>query len=150
MGRLIDTKLSYLVKSTTEALRQTSGDPARVPTDNIALWVEQLTALRTQPTRMGHAATAFAAVVRDIFVDPAAAREAIDRVKAPILPLWGAEDPLIVRPMITDVMSHRPDWDLQVFADAGHLLPLELPEEYVATVAGWLESSPVGTALPDP
>lgn len=144
--RAIDTKLSYLAESTTRSLRPLGGDPTRIPVDTKALLIDQVGNLRARPTRMGHAATAFAAVVRDILVDPTAALEAIDRVSAPVLLLWGAEDRIVVRPMITEVLARRPDWDLRVFSAAGHLLPLELPDEYVAAVATWLEARPVGSA----
>jgi pimeloyl-ACP methyl ester carboxylesterase len=56
--------------------------------------------------------------------------------------MWGEDDPMLERPMIDGVLPRRPDWNLQVFAGAGHAAPAERPEEYTAAVGRWLTDSP--------
>lgn len=146
--RLIETKLSVLSESTPDALRATGADPDRIAPENVALWIDQLTALRTNPERMGYAATAFASVIRGILVDRDDIRDSIERVAVPVLLIAGGQDPMVVDEMIEDALSRRPDWDLHVFPSAGHLAPLELPEEYAATVGRWLPANDEAVSEP--
>lgn len=136
--RAVDAKLATLEQAVPGSFDSLGGDPSRIAADNVALWIDQLGEVRSDPERMGYAATAFASTVSGIFVDQRSAMEAIDRVAAPVLLLWGEADPLIVRPLIDHVLARRPDWDLHVFASAGHAAPLEAPDEYVEAVSRWL------------
>jgi len=67
----------------------------------------------------------------------AGANEAIDRVAAPTLLLWGDQDPLIDRTVIDSLITRRTDWNLRVIHAAGHVLPMEVPDRYVAVVTSW-------------
>lgn len=141
---VVETKLSMLRRSTptTATLRGAGGDTERVAPENLELWTEQLTALHASPERMSYTATAFASVVRGIFVDPAAIEAAFDRIAAPVLLVAGAQDPMVEQAMIDAARTRHPDWDLHVFPSAGHLVPLELPDEYAATVGKWMTGHP--------
>lgn len=89
----------------------------------------------------------FASVVAGIFVDQAPTWRAIDQIDAPVLVLWGNEDPLVERPMIEQLLARRPDWNLHVFDGAGHAAPVERPDEYVGAFARWL-ATPVESVHP--
>lgn len=136
--RAIDRKLAFLRDSDSERFSGLGVDPSRFPAESISLWTEQLADLRARPQELGLAATAFSSVVAGIFINRRRAWETIDRVTAPVLLMWGDQDPLIERAMIDDVLARRPDWDLQVFESAGHTAPLEMPNAYAEAVGRWL------------
>jgi pimeloyl-ACP methyl ester carboxylesterase len=99
---------------------------------------------------MGHAATAFASVVSAMFVDGRPMLEAIDRIAAPVLVLWGDQDE---RSTINDVLARRPRPGSAHPPIAGHAAPLEAPERYAEAVGRWL-APPAATEAhelePDP
>ncbi|MQA10570.1 MAG: alpha/beta fold hydrolase [Pseudonocardiaceae bacterium] len=136
--RAIDQKLRILERFDPSELDTMGGDPSRIAPENIELWTDQLAELRSDPSKMAYAATAFGSVVSGIFVNRRPVFDAIDRITAPVLLLWGAEDPLVERQAVDQVLARRPDWHLHVFASAGHAAPLEVPEEYVDVVGRWL------------
>jgi pimeloyl-ACP methyl ester carboxylesterase len=83
---------------------------------------------------------AFASVLDAILVDQRPTLAAIQMVKAPTLVMCGDQDPFIEQPMVDQIAELRPDWRYEQFAGAGHLLPVEQPDEYLATVGAWLAS----------
>ena len=93
------------------------------------------------PETLGYAATAFASVISGIVVDQRGVWDAIDRISAPVLLMWGEDDPMLERSMVDVVLARRPDWNLHVFAGAGHAAPAERPDEYAAAVGRWLTGS---------
>ncbi len=44
----------------------------------------------------------------------------------------------MVKDTIDDVVAGRTDWEPHVFEGVGHLLPVEAPGAYVATLDRWL------------
>lgn len=138
-GRMIEAQLAYLDgKPVPSMFSGLGGDMSQFPPETMAVWREQMAEVRHHPETLGYAATAFASVVSEICVDQSKTWSAIDRVAAPVLLLWGSEDPLTTRPMIDDVLARRPDWHLHVLAGAGHGAPAEQPEKYIEAVARWL------------
>jgi len=137
--RMIDANLAILDgKPVPSMFSGLGGDISSFPPETLAVWREQIAEVRHHPETLGYAATAFASVVSGICVDQSKTWSAIDRVAAPVLLLWGSEDPLIIRPVIDDALARRPDWHLHVLAGAGHGAPAERPEEYVEAVGRWL------------
>lgn len=139
--RLIDTKLAYLAdpeKRSAGTAAMAGGDPSRIAPEHVALAIEQMGDLRRRPKQLGHAVTAWASAASAMFVTRRASLAAIDQVRAPVLLLWGDQDPLIKRTAIDFLVSRRPEWTLHVFETAGHAVPLELPEAYVQQVGRWL------------
>jgi len=65
-------------------------------------------------------------------------REAINRIAAPTLLLWGDQDRIIPRILIDQLIARRPDWAFHIFESVGHLLPWEAPAAYVEVVGRWL------------
>lgn len=137
--RMIEANLAYLDgKPVPSVFSGLGGDISLFPPETMAVWREQMAEVRHHPETLGYAVTAFASVVSGICVDQSATWSAIDRVAAPVLLLWGSEDPLIIRPMIDDALARRPDWHLHVLAGAGHGAPAERPDEYVEAAGRWL------------
>jgi pimeloyl-ACP methyl ester carboxylesterase len=71
------------------------------------------------------------AVLRALTVDEARTREALDAITAPTLLLWGAEDRVIPKRLIAEVVLAHPGWSSRTIDGVGHLLPWESPESYV-------------------
>ncbi|WP_084957176.1 alpha/beta fold hydrolase [Thermoactinospora rubra] len=138
--RLLDAKLRMYtdpeVLSRSELL---GGDMSRVSPQTRALLAEQLRTAR--PERLGAAVTAFASTMTALFVDRHTVHEAIARIGAPALLLWGGQDGLVAEGTIDDLAARRPDWEHRVFETAGHLLPQELPDAYAEAVGGWIGRS---------
>lgn len=137
--RIIEAKLAHLDgKPVPSMFSGLGGDISQIPPETMAVWREQIAEVRHHPETLGYAATAFASVVSSICVNLSETWSTIDRVTAPVLLLWGSEDPLIIRPMIDDALGRRPDWHLHVLAGAGHGAPAERPGEYVEAAGRWL------------
>ena len=114
------------------------GDPSRCSREFFALLSEQLEQLSAQPGRMDASVLAFASVLDAILVDQRPTVAAIERVTAPTLVLWGDQDSFVEQPALDQLAELRPDWQLEEFSGVGHLLPVEVPDDYVRTVGAWL------------
>ncbi|MEX2619073.1 MAG: hypothetical protein WD250_02525 [Egibacteraceae bacterium] len=64
--------------------------------------------------------------------------DAMRRVAARTLLVWGDEDRLTPRASIDDWTAHRPDWNLVVLHGVGHAPPLEVAADYARTVIDWV------------
>ena len=67
-------------------------------------------------------------------------REDLAAVHAPTLVIHGAQDRLVPVSFARAIAARRPEWQLEVFDDCGHVPMLELPERFVDTVTGWLHA----------
>jgi pimeloyl-ACP methyl ester carboxylesterase len=81
--------------------------------------------------RVQGAVDAAISVLRALTVDEARTRKALDLITAPTLLLWGADDRVIPRRLISDVEAAHPSWSSRTIDGVGHLLPWEAPELYV-------------------
>jgi pimeloyl-ACP methyl ester carboxylesterase len=122
----------------SDRIKAAGGDPSRCSREFFALLSEQLKQLSAMPGRMDASVLAFASVLDAILVDQRRTVAAIERVQAPTLVLWGEQDPFVEQPAINRLAELRPDWQLEEFAGAGHLLPVEVPDDYVRAVGAWL------------
>ncbi|MFD0854255.1 alpha/beta fold hydrolase, partial [Actinomadura adrarensis] len=109
---------------------------SRLSPEMTALIGEELRGAR--PERLGDAVTALSSALRAMFIDPRPVQAAIAGAPASALVLWGDEDQLVTRITLEDLLRRRPDWELRVFEGYGHLLPVEMPDEYARTVGAWL------------
>jgi pimeloyl-ACP methyl ester carboxylesterase len=139
--RLVDLKKQRFANPnvlSASRLDVAGGDLSRCSPELVALLAKQLEELRSQPRRLRGGVVAFASALSAMFIDQRPAGEAIGRLSAPTLLLWGDQDPLIERGVIDHLIARRPDWELRVFETVGHLPPWEVPEAYVEAVGGWL------------
>jgi pimeloyl-ACP methyl ester carboxylesterase len=119
------------------AARFSGGDLSRMSAEMAALLDEERREVFAQPWRLDCVATAWTSAVMAMYVRRRSVEEAIDRVAAPTLLLWGDQDPLIGRTVIDGLIARRPDWDRRVIHRAGHVLPIEVPDHYVEVVTSW-------------
>jgi pimeloyl-ACP methyl ester carboxylesterase len=66
-------------------------------------------------------------------------RPIMDRVRAPTLVIWGAEDRTIPVEMGLELLAGIPDSRMRLVGGAGHVPMLDKPEEMLALVRGFLE-----------
>ena len=116
------------------------GDPSRVSRAQVDLWLDGLDAARDHPERLAGTATAFASIIKAMFITQRSTNEALDAVRVPVLVLWGTDDHLIDP---TSLLQHarRPGWTPRPIDDVGHLLPVEAPQIYAQAVRQWLADS---------
>lgn len=108
-------------------------DISRISPELLALILEELEHYRLG-WRVEGAVDAALSVVRALTVDEAATRAALDRVTAPTLLLWGADDGVIPRALVDDLTAARPSWTSRTVDGVGHLLPWDAPGRYVEIV----------------
>lgn len=90
-----------------------------------------------EPTRLASAVTVYAALMSLMFVRRQPALDAMRRVQAPTLLIWGDDDRLTPRASINDWTAQRPDWNLAALHGVGHAPPIEVPTDYARTVIDW-------------
>ena len=136
--RLMEKKLEVLTDPAASGnkLNVGGGDPSKLSREFMDLAREEMTA--AAPKQLGRGVTAMASIFTAMCVRPQRVRDAMRRVSAPTLLLWGDDDRLIVRAWIDDWMAQRPDWDLSVFEAVGHALPIEVPDRYADAVGEWV------------
>lgn len=123
---------------TGERASAVGGDPTLVSREQVAVLAEELQ--RLDPRRLAGTVTAFASATAAMFVDQRSTMQLLDRVRVPVLLLWGTDDPLIDQPSHR-LHAQRPGWTPHPVDKAGHLLPVERPGEYVAAVRAWMPST---------
>lgn len=117
------------------------GDLSRMSPEITALLEDERRWVMSQPWRIDGYVTQWAATASALFVQRRGPAQAVARVQAPTLVLWGDRDPLVERPMIDHLMAQRPDWTLHVFESVGHAPPLEIPDAYVEAVSHWSDTT---------
>ena len=117
------------------------GDPARVSSAQVELWLDGLEVAREHPERLAGTASAFASAVDAMFITKRPTNHALDAVQAPVLLLWGTDDPL-VDPASLEQHARRPGWTPRALDGVGHLLPVEAPDLCAQAVSEWLADLP--------
>ena len=79
---------------------------------------------------------------------PRMLRRLIGRVRVPTLIVQGAADRLVRVDAALDAHRERPDWDLQVLDDVGHIPMLEVPDRFLEVVETWLRTRGLELAEP--
>nr|MDT0661802.1 alpha/beta hydrolase [Micromonospora sp. DSM 115978] len=113
----------------------TGGDLTKMSPEIAALMREEMSAV--EPTRMENLVTVYASVLSLMFVRRRPVLDAVCRVAAPTLLVWGDEDRLTPRAAIDDWTAQRPDWNLVVLHGVGHAPPFEVPADYARTIIEW-------------
>lgn len=117
--------------------RPRRGDPTRMSAELTAVWADDLRAVRDHPDRLPGAVTAFASAFSAMFIRQRPTLAVLDRLAVPMTVLWGTDDPLVDGATL-EGHARRPRWEAHPVHGAGHLLPVEAPDTYVAVVADWL------------
>ncbi|MPZ94310.1 MAG: alpha/beta fold hydrolase, partial [Propionibacteriales bacterium] len=115
------------------------GDLGRISPEFTELTRDEFMAL--QPKQLDSSVTVIASIFSAMFVRRHRVQEAMRRAAAPTLLLWGDDDRLITRKWIDDWTAQRPDWNLSVFENVGHALPIEVPDAYAQAVGEWMAST---------
>jgi pimeloyl-ACP methyl ester carboxylesterase len=116
----------------------TGGDLTKMSTELAGLMRDEMSAV--EPARMERAVTVYASVMSLMLVRRRPVLDAMRRVAAPTLLVWGDEDRLTPRASIDDWTAQRPDWTLVVLHGVGHAPPFEVPVDYARAVIGWCDS----------
>ncbi|MTV26467.1 alpha/beta hydrolase [Nitriliruptoraceae bacterium ZYF776] len=123
-----------LYEQTAEFLH---ADTSRLSPEITALGAEHLDWGRDQPWRLDGFTTAATSVVTAMTVGQRSLGQAIARVQAPTLVVWGDQDRLVGRHVIDHLADRRPDWEVQVLPGVGHVPMLEVPGTYLEVVGDW-------------
>lgn len=70
-------------------------------------------------------------------------RRLIHQISQPTLLLHGTEDRLVPLQAARWVADERPDWDVRIWDDTGHVPMIEDPGRFTAEVLGWLTERPL-------
>jgi pimeloyl-ACP methyl ester carboxylesterase len=139
--RLLDAKLAaieYPGGRSRGRAGPVGGDLARVSREQVELWFDGLEAAREHPERLAGTATAFASAVAAMFISQRRTNQALDRLRVPVLVLWGRDDRL-VDPASLEQHARRPGWTARPVDGVGHLLPVEAPDLGAPAVGRWLD-----------
>lgn len=117
------------------------GDPSLVSPEQVAVYVDDLTTAAQRRGLLVGGVTAFASAMTAMFVDQQPVLDVLDRLPVPVLLLWGTDDPLVDPPSYQR-HAERPGWTPHAVEHAGHLLPIERPDECVRAVQDWLTRTP--------
>jgi pimeloyl-ACP methyl ester carboxylesterase len=111
------------------------GDLTRMSAEIAGLMRDEMSAV--EPRRFGNAVTVYASVMSLMLVRRRPVLDAMRRVAAPALIVWGDKDRICARASIDDWTAQRPDWNLAVLHGVGHAPPFEAPADYARTVIEW-------------
>ena len=78
---------------------------------------------------------------------PGAFNHLLDRVVAPTLVIHGERDALVRVGAARALARRRPDWEVTILQDAGHLPMLEAPERFLCVIETWLRRHAVELRL---
>ena len=136
--RLLDQKVQFLADPATIASSRwnTGGDLTRMSPEITDLMRLEMAAV--EPKQMASWVTVMTSLMSLMFVRRERVFEAMGRVAAPTLLLWGDDDGLIGRDWIDDWSARRPDWTLTVLGEVGHAPPWEAPADYAHAVDDWM------------
>lgn len=111
-------------------------DPSRVAPEVRARLVEQ--AIERSAYR--ESSRCYSSSARSIFTGARASWREVGRVQVPTFVMHGVHDALVPVGVVDRLRSMRPDWHYEVVDDAGHQPHLELPDEFVTSVAAWIST----------
>ncbi len=113
--------------------------PGRVPMTVVESLVAMSTTRRSLPwTR--RSVTAASRSIAATWAKRCRLVAAVRAVSAPTLVLQGSEDHLIAPAAVNAICELRPDWDLVVMEDTGHVPQLDAPLRFTEVVAPWLRA----------
>lgn len=114
-----------------DRLRRSFFDPRRVHPEIR----ERMIALVRARRSFAEGPAAYANATRSLFAyvtDPERMARHVEDVRCPVLIVHGAHDRLVPVELASAALRRRPDWDLRVLEECGHLPQLEWPERFVS------------------
>ena len=135
----------FLSRTTVEqvvagAFNLCCADPRRIPPEVVEAHVQLERERRAQG---GPGDRAFASAARSIVLTQVAngpLHRLIDRVRSPTLVIHGAKDRLVAVEAARSAGRRRPDWEVKVLEDAGHIPMLEVHDRFLTAVEPWLDA----------
>ncbi len=128
---------------TRETLALCCVDVDRVPEEAVAATVE----LRRERESMPWAEQSFLDASRSLMAKLLRRRafdEQVAAITAPALIIHGVQDRLVALANVKRLAELRPDWQLELLDDIGHVPQLEVPDRFVDLVGAWLSRLPAG------
>jgi pimeloyl-ACP methyl ester carboxylesterase len=135
--------LGYMAKRTTseEQVRGTLGitcvDPSRVPPEYVDRAIALVEERRSEPW----AARSFSRAARSMLLllgSRRRMRSMVHAISCPVLVVHGEQDGLVPLDSARGLIDERPDWEMLVLDDVGHVPPIEAPHRLADAVLGWL------------
>lgn len=142
LGRLLVSGRRTFVDPATVSrwvLELCAARPSRLTPDILARHIE----IAEQRQHLAGIDVAFLRAVRTLlaFVGRRRAFESlVAAVAAPTLVIHGEEDRLVPAVAARRLGALRPDWQVEILADVGHIAMLEVPVTFTELVEGWLRS----------
>lgn len=116
-----------------------SHKPGRVPMPVIESLVEMSATRRSLPWAR-RSVTATSRSIAATWAKRSQIVEAVRAVRAPTLVIQGREDRLIAPVAVRSICDLRPDWDLVIMEDTGHVPQLDAPLRFAELVVPWLRA----------
>ena len=113
-------------------------DAGRIAADVVAAHVELTRVRHGQGAQVGRDFLEAQRSLVGALVRRGAFHRMVAAVRAPTLIVQGERDRLVRVAAVRAVAAARPDWQLEVLADLGHVPQLEAPERFLAVVEPWL------------
>ncbi|HLW18143.1 MAG TPA: alpha/beta hydrolase [Actinomycetota bacterium] len=129
-----------------QVLKLCCADVSRVAPEVVEAHVE----LARERRKMPWVDRTYLDAARSLLVTLASKRRfyaSVDSITAPALILQGARDRLVPVEAARALARRRPDWELEIYDDAGHAPQLEIPERFVASVQRWLKENGKAAAI---
>ena len=101
--------------------------------------------------RLGENDTAYVLAAHSIIqalIHRVGLRRVMRRVTVPTLVIHGDRDRLVRVGAARQAQRHHPDWELHVLDGVGHVPMLEVPQQFLEIMDGWLRSQGLAAAQP--
>jgi len=136
-------RIRYTVEELVEqALRRTTVDPGRISPDAVAAMVALSTERAAAPGAGLASDAALVAATRSVvrqLARPGPLAAAVSSVIAPTLLVHGRRDRLVPVAAARHAAARRPDWQVEILDDCGHLPQLEAVDRTARLIEAWLD-----------
>jgi pimeloyl-ACP methyl ester carboxylesterase len=119
-----------------ETMEYLTADPSRIPQQVLTAGEAMEEARREMPWSIPAFVDAGRSIAK-VLSRRGAFLAMIHRIGAPVLMIHGKLDEVVPVEFARKVADERPEWELVVYDDVGHVPQLETPDRVVATVVNW-------------
>ena len=140
--------LQFRIGRAAQTRRLVFGDPDRCSVAMRDLGVEQAGRGKELDWRLPSFVTA-AESLMGLLVGPGRRRAnaAVEAIRSPTLLLWGDADQLVGEQVIQGLVARRSDWQQHTFDTVGHVPMMEVPDDFLEVVGGFLDRAPLAEPL---